>query len=203
MLTCGLNNNLHKILNYYRGKSTSVLIDLQISKGAFNISLSKLMFIWNPLKKSEIFVNLWIYVLCISHIFYSHPIQVSSSFFLSFYLLVYWLHTSQHVEDECCDLQRETLWSPYLFLISRRPSRIQSPVGRSETRPTCPRAVVPWSWTMVTSVNKRELRLHWDLNGKDSLWHFRKNVSIFLLLIIICCEFVPHPNTVRADPGFF
>ena len=101
------------------------------------------MFIWNPLKKSEIFVNLWIYVLCISHIFYSHPIQVSSSFFLSFYLLVYWLRTSQHVEDECCDLQRETLWSPYLFLISRRPSRIQSPVGRSETRPTCPRAVVP------------------------------------------------------------
>ena len=139
------------------------------------------MFIWNPLKKSEIFVNLWIYILCISHIFYLHPIQVSSSFFSLFYLLVYWLHTSQHVEDECCDLQRETLWSPFLFLISRRPSRIQSPVGRSETRPTCPRAVVP--------LFDRGLRLRpWDLNGKDSLWHFRKNVSFFLLLIIICCE---------------
>lgn len=113
--------------------------------------------------RTEFFVNLWIYILCISHIFYLHPIQVSSCFFLLFYSLVYWLHTSQHVEDECCDLQRETLWSPFLFLISRRPSRIQSPVGRSETRPTCP---VVWSWTEVTSLNKRGLRPHWDLNGR-------------------------------------
>ena len=126
------------------------------------------MFIRNPLKKSEIFVNLWIYILCISHIFYLHPIQVSSSFFSLFYLLVYWLHTSQHVEDECCDLQRETLWSPFLFLISRRPSRIQSPVGRSETRPTCPRAVVPLfdrglrGYVPQQERIKTSLRLEWE-----------------------------------------
>lgn len=122
------------------------------------------MFIWNPLKNSEIFENVWIYIVCISHIFYLHPIQVSSSFFSLFYLLVYWLHTSQHVEDECCDLQRETLWSPYLFLISRRPSRIQSPMGRSETRPTYPRMRLSRCLIVdkVTSVNKRGSILEWE-----------------------------------------
>lgn len=141
------------------------------------------MFIWNPLKKSEIFVNLWNYILCISHIFYSHPIQVSSSFFLLFYLLVYWLHTSQHVEDECCDLQRETLWSPFLFLISRRPSRIQSPVGRSETRPvdSPSRAVVPARCLIldkVTSLNKKGLRLEWEGFGMA----FQEKRFFFLLI---------------------
>ena len=138
---------------------------------------------WNFRKLMNLYLTHLTYILLTSH---------SGFFFFLFVALLACLLATYLTAR-----RGRMLWSPTrnplvaIFIFDFPPSK-WNPVSSGQIRneadlPSrgCP---VVWSWTKVTSLNKRGLRLHWDLNGKDSLWHFRKNVSIFLLLIIICCE---------------